>query len=153
MNPTTEDQTVKAGRYLGALPKATPDTQMFWDGLKTGRLLLPWCLECGKAHFYPRSCCPHCFSWQLEWREASGRGKVHTYVINHKAARGFEGQVPYVIAVIELDEGPRMLSNLILDITPTPENVRIDMPVEVVFDAVTPEVTLARFRPVAAAAS
>ena len=134
-----------------ALPRPTTETKQFWDGAKAGRLMLPWCRTCGAPHFYPRVCCPHCFGWDLEWRAASGRGTVHTFVINHKPARGFEAKVPYVIAVIALEEGPRMLSNLVMAETPTPENVRIGMAVEVLFDLVAPDVTLPKFRPAGAA--
>jgi len=132
--------------YRGALPRPTPETKPFWDGAKQHKLMLPWCKACGRAHFYPRSCCPHCFGFDLEWKEASGRGKLHTFVINHKPAKGFEDKVPYVIAVVELAEGPRMMSNLVTSETPTPDNVRIDMDLEVVFDDVTPEITLPKFR-------
>jgi uncharacterized protein len=132
--------------YRGALPRPTPETKPFWDGAKQHRLMLPWCKACGRAHFFPRNCCPHCFGFDLEWRQASGRGKLHTYVINHKPARGFEDKVPYVIAVVELEEGPRMMSNLVMDGTPTPEKLPIDMDLEVCFDDVTAEVTLPKFR-------
>jgi uncharacterized OB-fold protein len=103
-------------------------------------------MACNRPHFYPRSCCPHCFGFDLEWRQASGRGKLHTFVINHKPAKGFEDKAPYVIAVVELAEGPRMMSNLVMGETPTPDNVRIDMDLEVVFDDVTAEITLPKFR-------
>ncbi len=138
--------------YRGALPRPTPETKPFWIGARAGRLMLPWCRACQKPHFYPRSICPFCGACEFEWRQASGKGTVYSYVINHKPARGFEDKVPYVIAVIALAEGPRMLTNLVMDEAPTPESVRIDMPVEVVFDAVTPEVTLPKFRPAAEAA-
>ncbi len=134
--------------YKGALPRPTPETQPFWDGTRAHRLMLPWCLDCGRPHFYPRSLCPLCMSPSLEWRQASGRGAVHTFVINHTPARGFD-TVPYVIAVIDLAEGPRMLSNVVVEGEPTPEKVWIDMPVEVFFDEVTAGVTLPRFRPAA----
>ena len=130
--------------YGGALPKPTPETQAFWDGTLAHKLMLPWCTECGKPHFYPRSICPFCLSRELEWREASGRGKLHTYVINSKAAKGFT-TVPYVIAVVELNEGPRMMTNIVID-DPTPEKLPIDAAVEVIFDDVTEAVTLAKFR-------
>ena len=134
--------------YRGALPKPTPETKPYWDGAKAHKLMLPWCKSCGKAHFFPRNCCPHCFSFDLKWKQASGRGKLHTFVINvNKAARGFEQKLPYVIAVVELEEGPRMMSNLVMDEEPTPENVKIDMDHEVVFDDVTAEITLPKFRP------
>ncbi len=131
--------------YGGALPRPTPETQAFWDGAREHRLMLPWCKECGQPHFYPRSICPSCLSADLEWREASGRGSLYSYVINHKAAKGFSA--PYVIAVIALEEGPRMLSNLVTESAPTPEALTIDMPVEVFFDAVTETISLPKFRP------
>ena len=70
--------------YTGALPQPTPESQPYWDGLKEHRLMLPHCKDCG-FHFYPRPFCPDpdCFSWELEWKEVSGKGKVHTYVISH----------------------------------------------------------------------
>jgi len=130
--------------YGGALPKPTPETQAFWDGTKAHRLMLPWCMDCGRPHFYPRSICPSCLSSNLEWREASGLGKLHTYVINYKAAKGLT-KVPYVIAVVELAEGPRMMTNIVIN-DPTPETLPIDAPVEVVFDDVTETITLPKFR-------
>ncbi len=135
-----------AKTYEGALPRPTPETKAFWEGTCAHQLLLPWCNDCGEPHFYPRSICPHCLSSNLEWRPASGRGKLHTYVINHKPAKG--RTAPYVIAVIELAEGPRMLSNVETDGEPTPEKLIIDMDVEVYFDNVTDEITLPKFRAV-----
>ena len=144
MNPT---DNATAPRYAGALPKPTPETQPFWQALKAGRFELPWCLDCGKPHFYPRTVCPHCDAANLEWRAASGRGHVHTYVINHKAPKGWSGPAPYVIAVVELEEGPRMLTNLAMQATPTPDNVRIGQPVTLVHRPVTDEITLPWFQP------
>ena len=128
------------------LPKPTPDTQPFWDGVKRHQLLLPKCKACGQLHYFPRPFCPHCFSWDLEWVRCSGKGKLYSYVINHRPAPGFEEEAPYVIAVVELDEGPRMLSNLI-DIEPTPEAVQVDMPVEILFQDVNEELSMFKFRP------
>ncbi len=145
--PTTAAAAPAVQKYPGALPRPTPETQPFWAALKEKRFDLPWCQACGKAHFYPRLLCPHCGSERIEWRAASGRGTVHTFVINHKAAKGYEDKAPYVIAVIELEEGPRMLSNLVMDGMPTPKNVAIGMPVTLVHDEVTPQVTLPRFKP------
>jgi len=128
------------------LPKPTPDTQPFWDGVKRHQLLLPKCKACGQLHYFPRPFCPHCFSWDLDWIQCSGNGKLYSYVINHRPAPGFEEEAPYVIAVVELDEGPRMLSNLI-DIEPTPEAVQVDMPVEILFQDVNEELSMFKFRP------
>ena len=128
------------------LPKPTPDTQPFWDAVKRHQLSLPKCKACGHLHYFPRPFCPHCFSWDLEWVPCSGKGKLYSYVINHRPAPGFEEEAPYVIAVVELDEGPRMLSNLI-DIEPAPEAVQVDMPVEILFQDVDEETTMFKFRP------
>ncbi len=135
-----------APRYTGALPKPTPETAPYWQALAAGRFELPWCLDCGEAHFYPRMLCPHCGSTRLEWRAASGRGQIHTYVINHKPPKGWTGKVPYVLAVVELDDGPRMLSNLELEDTPTPENIRIGQRLVLAPRQVTEQVTLPWFR-------
>ena len=129
-----------------SLPKLTPDTQPFWDAVKRHQLSLPKCKACGQLHYFPRPFCPHCFSWDLEWVRCSGKGKLYSYVINHRPAPGFEEEAPYVIAVVELDEGPRMLSNLI-DIEPTPEAVQVDMPVEILFQDVNEEMAMFKFRP------
>ena len=128
------------------LPTPTPDTQPFWDAAKRHQLSLPKCKACGQLHYFPRPFCPHCFSWDLEWVRCSGKGKLYSYVINHRPAPGFEEEAPYVIAVVELDEGPRMLSNLI-DIEPTPEAVQVDMPVEILFQDVNEELSIFKFRP------
>lgn len=132
--------------YSGALPRPTPETQPYWDGAREGRLMLPWCEDCGQAHFHPRALCPHCGGARLSWRRASGRGRLHTYVINHKPAKGFEARAPYVIAVVELEEGPRLLTNIEIE-EPTPETLRIDMDLLVEFRRVTEEVALPVFRP------
>lgn len=128
------------------LPKPTPDTQPFWTAAKRHQLSLPKCTVCGRLHYFPRPFCPYCFSWDLEWVRCSGRGRLYSYVINHRPAPGFEGDAPYVIAVVELDEGPRMMSNLI-DIEPTPEAVKVDMPVEIIFYDVNEELAMFNFRP------
>jgi len=61
--------------YRGALPQPTPETQPYWDGAREGRLMLPWCEDCGQPHFHPRAICPHCGAARLQWRQASGRGR------------------------------------------------------------------------------
>ena len=134
--------------YRGALPRPTPETQPFWDGCKEHKLVLPYCASCDAYTFYPRPFCVHCFSWDISWQEVSGRGKLHTFVINHRPVPGFEDRAPYVICVVELDEGARIMSNLIMDTTPTPENVQVEMPVEVMWADVTDEITLPQFRAV-----
>ena len=127
------------------LPQPTPESQPFFDALKQRRLLIQRCTDCGNAYYYPRPFCPACLSSAVEWEQASGKGKLYSFVINHRAAPGFVA--PYIIAVVELDEGPRMMSNLV-DVEPDPAMVRCEMPVEIVFDEVDEDFTLPRFRPV-----
>ncbi|MDA0770894.1 MAG: hypothetical protein BZY79_01910 [SAR202 cluster bacterium Casp-Chloro-G4] len=141
--PSTSDGSVT--QYAGPLPQPTPETQPFFDGLKERRLMVQRCEACGQAYYYPRPICPHCMSDYVHWFQASGKGRVYSFVISHRSRPGFEA--PYVIAVVELDEGPRMMTNLI-GIEPDPEVLRCDMPVEIVYDEVTLEVTLPKFRPV-----
>ena len=131
--------------YPGLLPRPTPETQPFWDAAREHRLLLPYCAACDAYTYYPRPFCATCFSRDVVWRECSGRGSLHTYVINHRPARGYEDKAPYVIAVVQLAEGPRMATTLVMD-NPTPEKLRCDLPVEIVWDDVTDEITLPRFR-------
>ena len=133
--------------YVGPLPKPTPESKPYFDGLKEHKLMVQRCRECDETYFYPRPFCPSCFSFDVEWFQASGKGTLYSFVINHRPPPGFDA--PYVIAVVELEEGPRMMTNLI-GIEPDPELVNCDMPVEIVYDDVTEEVTLPKFRPIEA---
>ena len=127
------------------IPQPSPETQRYWEGCKRHELWLPYCIQCQQLFFYPRPFCPRCFSWGIEWRQASGRGTLYTYSIQYRAqAPGFTP--PYVTAIVQLDEGPRMLTNLV-GIEPDPEKIRCDMPVEVVFEDLTDEISLPMFRP------
>jgi len=126
-------------------PYPSPETQPFWDGCKRHELMLPYCGSCQKHFFYPRQFCPDCFSWDIEWRKASGRGRLHTFAIQFRAQMpGFK--IPYVTAVVELDEGPRMMTNLV-GVEPLPENIKCDIPVEVVWEDLNDEITLPLFKP------
>lgn len=128
------------------LPEATPETQEFWDGARRGELRIQHCRACGKAYFYPRPFCPHCASRDVEWFTASGRATLYSYVINHRPARGFEDMAPYIIAVVQLEEGPRMMTNVI-GVDPDPEQLPPDMPLEVTFERQSEDITLPLFRP------
>jgi uncharacterized protein len=114
-------------------PVPTPDTAHFFEGTAAGELRIQRCRACGRAFFYPRSGCPHCGSIDVAWERASGRARLHTYVISHRAAPGFEDQVPYAIAVVELAEGPRMMTNVV-GVANTPEALALDMDLEVDFE-------------------
>ncbi len=128
--------------YLKPLPKPSPTSRPFWDAARRHDLKLQRCAGCGKFIFYPRTRCPYCFGDQLEWRAVSGRGKVYSYTVVRRAShRAFTD--PYVLAIVELEEGPRMTTNIVA----APESVRVDLPVVVHFDDVTPENTLVKFKP------
>jgi uncharacterized OB-fold protein len=132
------------------IPKSTPETEEFWAGARRGELRIQRCRTCGKAYFFPRPFCPNCSSKDVEWFTASGKGKLYSYVIAHRAAYGFEDYAPYAIAVVQLDEGPRMMTN-ITGVEVTPENLPIDMPVEVTWEKLDDDITIPLFRPVGAA--
>ena len=132
--------------YQKPIPQPTPETQHFWDGCKNGKLLLQRSKNTGNAYFPPRPFSPYTGSKEVEVFEASGRAKLFSYVINHRPAKGFEKQGPYAIAVVELDEGPRMMSNII-ECEQTPEALKLDMALEVVFEDINDEITLPKFRP------
>lgn len=134
--------------YTKPLPIVDPGSKPFWDAAREHRLLIPRCNACGKHHFYPRELCPHCFSDDLTWVDASGQGEIYSFTIARMPAGPvFAPDVPYVIAMIALDEGPRMLTNLVVSNVDT---VRIGDRVAVEFDDVTPEVTLPKFKVLAA---
>ncbi len=131
--------------YAGPLPKATPETERFWTGLREHKLMIQRCKDCSKAYFYPRPFCPACHSWNTEWFQANGKGKLYSFVIPQRPLPHM-GDGAYVIAIIELDEGPRMMSNLI-GIDPDPDKIGCDIPVVIDYADVTDEVTLPKFRP------
>ena len=114
------------------VPRPTPETQPFWDGARAGELRIQRCTACGQHYFYPRPFCPRCGSSEVEWVTASGRATLHSYVINHRPAPGFEDEAPYAIAVVALAEGPRMMSSIV-GVPNTPEHLVLDMPLEVTF--------------------
>ena len=116
-----------------AAPVPTPETQPYWDGCAAGELRIQRCLDCGKPYFYPRPLCPSCGSGRVEWFTASGQATLYSYVINHRPATGFEDDVPYAIAVVELAEGPRMMTS-IRGVPATPEALVLDMPLRVAFE-------------------
>ena len=131
--------------YLKPLPAPSPESQPFWDACRRHELRLPRCSACSAYWFPPSGVCPECLSDQFEWALASGRGEVFSFVVMHRVYhKGFAEDVPYPIALVALEEGPHFLSNVVdcpLDA------IRIGMPVQIVFDDVTDEHTLPKFRP------
>jgi len=129
------------------LPRPVPIdvTRPFWDGLAADEIRLQRCRDCGSWVFYPRPRCTTCLSDALDWRTASGRATVYSFTIARQATHpAFAAEVPQLLAIVELDEGVRMTSTLV-DVAP--EDLRVGLAVEPVFDHGTDGVTLLRFRP------
>ena len=137
------------------LPVITDDGRPFWEACGRGELVCQRCDSCGRYRFPPMSVCPDCRNAQYTWVKLSGRGRVYSWSVTRVPRlectppvvfRGFEDRLPYVIVVVELaeQEGLRMLSNLV---EIEPEKITLDLPVEVLFDRVTPEIAIPQFRP------
>lgn len=129
------------------LPIPDPVTRPFWDSLKAHAVRLQRCGGCARFIYYPRIVCPSCLGDDLQWTPVSGRGVVHAFTIPHRHPNpAFASAAPYVVALVELEEGARMLSNLV-DVDPTPEAVKIGMAVNLVYVDVDDAITLPKFRP------
>jgi uncharacterized OB-fold protein len=116
-----------------ALPTPSPLSAPYWDAAREGRFVLQRCEACGQHQFYPRSICAACASERLAWTLALGRGRVKSFtVIRRAVSAAYESEVPYVVALIELAEGPTLMSNVV---GCAPEAVRIGALVRVRFDA------------------
>jgi hypothetical protein len=128
------------------LPDPTPETKDFWDGCKSGELRLQKCNACGGgSYFPPRPFCPRCGSRSVESYAACGKAILYSYVINHRP-RPDIGTEPYAIAVVQLAEGPRMMTNIV-NCAQTPEALVLDMPVRVTFTKQNDTITLPFFEP------
>jgi uncharacterized OB-fold protein len=138
-------ETTPAKKYSKPLPRIDEESRPWWEALQRHELYIQKCRACGELRYYPRALCTECLSPNVEWLKCSGRAKVYTFTTTYQnQTPGFRDSLPYIMAYVELEEGVKMLTNLV---DCTPEQVRIDMPVEVVYEDVTPEVTLAKFRP------
>jgi uncharacterized OB-fold protein len=130
--------------YLKPLPVVTQENRPFWEGCKQGKLLLQYCDQCRQHQFYPRLYCMHCDSTVVRWVPASGRGVIYSYTIIHQnKSPEFVRDTPYNVAIVQLEEGPRMMCNIV---ETHPDELRVDLPVMVVFDAVTSDIHLPRFK-------
>jgi len=133
--------------YKKTLPRVDEESRGYWEALQRHELVFQRCGSCRTDRFPPRAVCPVCLSSAVEWMRASGRATVYSFTVTHQnQAPGWREELPYVLAVVELAEGPRLMTNLV-DVAP--DEVRIGMAVEIVFDDVTPEITLPKFRPLA----
>ena len=126
------------------LPQPTPETEHFWHGTRQAELRLQKCGDCTNVYFPPRPFCPSCASKSVEVFRASGKGTLYSYVINNRPHPAFDG--PYSIAVVTLEEGPRMMTNIV-NCQQTPEALQLDMSVEVLFEQLSDEIALPYFQP------
>ena len=132
--------------YKKPIPVPSQLSEPFWAACKRHELTVQKCNNCGSFRFPPAVLCPECLSDATEWSQVSGRGKVFSFVVYRRLYNTtFEQDLPYTVAIVELAEGTRMLSNIV---GIAPEDVRCDMPVEVVFEDITPDATLPKFRPI-----
>jgi uncharacterized protein len=128
------------------IPSPDPATAPYWDGARRGRLRLPRCTDCGKAHFYPRTICPHCRSASLDWIDARGTGTVYSYTVVQRApSPAFAADVPYAVAIVALDEGPHLMASIV---DAAPDSIRIGMAVQVRFRELDDTTRLPVFGPV-----
>ena len=127
------------------LPAPDFDSQPFWDGCREGRFRIRYCNACARSHFYPRPFCPKCWSDDVEWRDAAGTGILYTYsIVRQNDLPPFHERVPYVAAIVELDEGPRVMTNIEgceLDALEVGMRVRAD------YKVIADDVTIPVFRP------
>ena len=128
------------------LPQPSPETAHFWEGTKANELRLQRCDDCKQVYFPPRPFCNQCASRNVSVFKASGRGKLYSYVINHRGAPAGPFKPPFSIAVVELDEGPRMMTNIV-DTEQTPEALQLDMPLTVAFTKQNDDISLPLFAP------
>ncbi|MGH7962689.1 MAG: Zn-ribbon domain-containing OB-fold protein [Candidatus Binatia bacterium] len=128
------------------VPRIDEESRPFWEACARHELYVQKCRSCGKVLYYPRSFCPEDLSQDLAWVRCSGKGTVYTFTVTYQnQSAGFRDKVPYVMAYVQLEEGVRMLTDIV---GCKPEEVKIGMPVEVTFEDVTSEVSLPLFKPV-----
>ena len=127
------------------LPTIEPESRPFWDAAREGRFLIARCGSCGRAHHYPRPFCPFCWSEDVSWEDASGRATLYTYsTVFMNDLQPFKAALPYIAAVVDLEEGPRVMTNVI---DCAPADLRIGMALQVDFRELTDEITAPVFRP------
>jgi uncharacterized OB-fold protein len=126
------------------LPRIDPDHLPWWEGLHRHELLVQECPACRRCVFPPQPACPYCRSLERGWRRSSGRGKVYSWVIMHRASHPwFADRIPYAVVLVEMEEGFRVVGSIDCPL----EQLRDGLPVEVGFEDVDERITLLRFRP------
>lgn len=128
------------------LPTIDEGTRPFWEAAQNRRFLVARCRTCGQAHHYPRPFCPHCWSDDVGWEEASGRATLYTYsTVFVNDLPPFKERIPYIAAIVDLDEGPRVMTNIV---DCDPADLTIGASLRVDFQELTDEITIPVFRPV-----
>ena len=130
--------------YAKPLPQVSAEMRPFFEAARRHELVVQRCRGCGAHRFPARDICSRCLSRESDWTRVSGRGAIFTWAVMHQVYHpGFAAEVPYAVVLVALDEGPHMISNVV---GVPPSDIRIGTPLEVVFEAVSPEVTLPKFR-------
>ena len=124
-------------------PLIDSDSRPYWEGLARGELRIQRCDDCLRHVFYPRTICPHCFSSALTWITATGRGKIYSYTVVHQAYGAFADTVPFIIAIVELEEGVRMMTQIVATLR---EEIAIGKPVSIIYHKISDDVILPYFQ-------
>jgi len=132
-------------KYQKPIPNINADNKEFWAGCKNHELRFQKCKSCGHVRWPASFICPSCYAKETDWVVSKGKGKVYTFIVYHTAYHpGFKDDLPYVVADVELEEGPRLVTNIV---GCRPEEVRCEMPVEVTWQYITEEFSLPKFKP------
>ncbi len=127
------------------LPNVTEENAPYWRSARSHALQLPFCMSCERAFYPVQRRCPRCLGDRLEWRPVSGRARVYSWVVDHQVYdQSFAGRIPYIVAVVELEEGPRLVTNIV---NCSPGDVRRDVAVRFVYEDVDDEIALVYFEP------
>jgi len=137
-------------KYDKPLPVIHPDNKPYWDSIKAHQVKMQKCSDCGTVRFPVSPVCYKCFSWNHTWVPLSGKGKVGSWIVVAQATGNpvWSKDVPYNVALVDLEEGPRVTSNIL---QVNNDDIYTGMPVEAIYDDVTPEVSLLKFKPAAGA--
>ena len=134
-------------KYNKPTPVPQQENDFYWEKAKQHELWLRKCNDCQDIYFYPRDICPNCHSRNVTWVQSSGKGTLYTFAIVHRAPHpGFRDDVPFVVAMVELEGSSRIPTNLV-EVEPDPEKIKIGMPVQVTFEDITDTISLPKFKP------
>jgi uncharacterized protein len=143
--PIAGERSERMYRKPLPIPLNRETSRPFWEAAQRHELIMPRCRLCDHLFWYPREVCPVCLSSEIDWLPVSGRGRLYSFTVIYQPANpAFRDDAPYIYAMVQLDEGPRLIANLV---DCPPAEARVDLPVVAVFDDVTPDVTLVKFRP------